>query len=189
LGRKNSIGNAEYPRELEVRPVIERVPDAIRNRARPCVELLSVGSIAGHEALVDSVRAHRAPLVVVACKPRVREIAESRIFVNERRIEMTMEVEYRHFGSMIVEKPLRRLVSKQEIIRNELHFFNYSPFVCGNIKTVFSACRVAYAIPGRSDPCRPWQEQAPRLHGRAARGACDQPLKTFYFVSGAQVIV
>jgi hypothetical protein len=24
---------------------------------------------------------------------------------------------------------------------------------------------------------------------RAARGACDQPLKTFYFVSGAQVIV
>jgi hypothetical protein len=27
------------------------------------------------------------------------------------------------------------------------------------------------------------------LHGRAARGACDQPLKTFYFVSGAQVRV
>jgi hypothetical protein len=27
------------------------------------------------------------------------------------------------------------------------------------------------------------------MHGRAAREACDQPLKTFYFVSGAHITV
>jgi hypothetical protein len=110
--------------------VVKRVTDAVSDRSRPRVELLPVVSIACHEALVDPVRTHCAPLIVIACEPRVREIAKSRVFENERGIEVAMEVEYRHFGSMIVEKPLRRLVSKQKIVRNELHFFNYSPFIC-----------------------------------------------------------
>ncbi|MPN00523.1 hypothetical protein SDC9_147718 [bioreactor metagenome] len=67
----------------------------MRNRRRPRVKLLAVGSVAGTQALSDTVSAHRAPFVMVAFQPDVIQILEPVVFGDLLWRQMAMVIEDR----------------------------------------------------------------------------------------------
>ena len=111
--------NAEVEFQLEVSPVVERVPQRVRNRLRPRVELLAVGGVARHKTFVDAVGTHCPPFVVVAREPNLRNIVELPIFSNLLRNQMRMIIDNRLIFCEVVIEFLRCFRLQQEIISNE----------------------------------------------------------------------
>ena len=108
-GRRSSIA----------RPVVERVAERLRHRARPGLELVEVRRVARAEPLRDAVRAHRAPLVVVALEPDLGDRAEAVVARHQLRREVAVVVDDRQvLGGAVVELA-RRLALEQEVVVDE----------------------------------------------------------------------
>ena len=60
--------------------MVQRVTDGVRYGRGPGVKLLTIGRIAGTQALSDAIGAHRTPLIVVALQPDVIQVIKTVVF-------------------------------------------------------------------------------------------------------------
>ena len=102
-----------------MRPVIERIANRRRYRARPRLEFFAIARIAGDEALVDAVRAHRAPFVVIAVEPDFGERSKAMIVGDLLHRQMAVIVDDRKFFDEAVIEIARDLALEQEVVVNE----------------------------------------------------------------------
>ncbi|MNZ47595.1 hypothetical protein D3C78_653150 [compost metagenome] len=79
----NKLVYAEEAAKLQMRPMVKRVTDGLRNRSCPCLEALIIRNAlaARNVLLLNSVCAERPPFVVVAVQPSLRNIREACILV------------------------------------------------------------------------------------------------------------
>ena len=75
-GLVKQLGDAEVAREFQVRPVIERVAEGERNRARPGHELVERAGFACAERFAHAICAHGTPLVVITFEPDLEQVGE-----------------------------------------------------------------------------------------------------------------
>ncbi len=113
--------DAEVALQLEMRPVIERVAQAVRHGLRPRQELVVRIGVARAEPLGDAARPHRAPLVVVAFQPDFEQICEPAILGDVLRRKMAVIVDDRLRRRVRVKQPLRGLRLEQEVVVDEAH--------------------------------------------------------------------
>ena len=129
LARRRGVQELRHPEggfQFQVRPVVERVAHRIGNRLGPLLELLPVGRILARAVtLLDTVRAHGTPLVVVAFEPDLRQVLEAVVRSHVLRDQMAMIVDDRLFGRVFVIKPLRRFGLQQKILVVELFHLVY----------------------------------------------------------------
>jgi hypothetical protein len=136
--------DAEDSLQFEVRPVVERVADGLRNHLRPRGKLLLGRGVAGDEPFVDTARPHGAPLVVIASQPRLGEGCELCIARYFLRGNMAVVVEYRHRGGVFVVELLRRLGMQKEILIQKLfrHSVSSSQMVSYSENVFYSMIRI-----------------------------------------------
>ena len=144
-----TLGHAEVARELEVRPVEERILHEALHRLRKRLEPLparraAVRAAAGAEPLLESAGAHLPPLVVVAAKPDVRDVVPALVLRDLRRRKMAVVVDDRHLLRMAVVELLRRLGREEEVVVDERLFRGH--------------CRCPFAVTWRNYTifCRKW---------------------------------
>jgi len=112
-GRADDDIEPEVPLQLEVRPVVQRVAQRVRDGRAPGVEFLARRRVAGADALRRAVGAHGPPLVVVAAKPDLREVGEAVILRDELLRQVAVVVVDRlRLGVRVIEGP--RSVGLQE---------------------------------------------------------------------------
>ena len=114
-GLVEQIVDAEVPRQLQVRPVIERIAQAARHRRCPRQELLVRIRVAGAVPLGDAVGPHRPPLVVIALEPDLEEVGEPAVLGDVLRRQVAVVVDDRLVRRVGLVEPARRLVVEQEI--------------------------------------------------------------------------
>ena len=103
--------------QFEVRPVVERVAHRIGHRLGPLLELFPVaGILARAILLIDAVGTHRAPFVMIAFEPDLRQVVEAVVLGDIRGNQVAMVVDDRHLGRMVVVKTLRSLGLQQEVV-------------------------------------------------------------------------
>ena len=113
--------DAEVALQLQVRPVVQRIAQRVRHRARPGQELLVRRRVAGAVALRHAVGPHGAPLVVVAFQPDLEQIPKTPVLGDVPRREMAMVVEDRLALGILVIKPPGSLGAQEEILVDERH--------------------------------------------------------------------
>ena len=122
LGPQQLAGQAERKAELEVRPVVERIAQRVRDRLGPGLELLPVGRLAGDRPLGDAVGAHRPPLVVVAVEPDLRHRPEPVIVGHLLRRQVAVVVEDRLLGGdPVIEVDRGRRVEQEVFVEERFH--------------------------------------------------------------------
>src|SRR5262245_4396337 len=104
-----------------MRPVIQRVAQRLRNRRSPGPALLDRRDVPRAIALVNTVGAHRPPLVVIALRPDREQALELAILGDVRRRQMVVIVEDRLRFRVLLIKEARRLALKQEILVEKCH--------------------------------------------------------------------
>ena len=111
--------HAEITLQLQMSPVINRITKSIRNGSRPLLEFVVGRSVAGAEALGNSIGAHGAPFVVVAFEPDFREVRKAAIRSNVGCAEVGMIVDdWLQLGVLMVESA-RGLGVEEEIVVEE----------------------------------------------------------------------
>ena len=90
-------------------PVIQRIADQLWKRFSPCLEFLSVGSVAGDVLFIDAVGTHLTPLVMVASKPYLGDVLELAVLADLLGIDMAVIVQNRHRLSIVMVKFLCHL--------------------------------------------------------------------------------
>ena len=118
---RQALRHPEVARELEVGPVEERVLEQALHRGGERVELLLPGRVARHVLLVHAVRAHLAPLVVVAAQPHLGDVLPTLVARDLRRRQVAVVVDDRHLLRIAVVELLGRLRGQQEIVVDERH--------------------------------------------------------------------
>ena len=113
--------DAEVPLQLQVRPVIQRIAQCERNRARPRQKFIARIGGASHLRLGHTIGPHRAPLIVVAFKPRFEQIVKATVGRDIRRRQMRVVIEDRFGCSVGVIQVARRFRLKQKVVVNEGH--------------------------------------------------------------------
>ena len=108
--------DAENALQLQVRPVIQRVPDSHGNALGVGQELLIVVSVAANQALVHAHGAHVAPLVMVAAKEQLGDVFKLNIFRNFTRAQVAMIINDGHFLGILVIQLFRRIGGEKEIL-------------------------------------------------------------------------
>ena len=126
--RVEQFGDAEIAAQLQMRPMVERVAQRVRDSGRPCLELLQRRGVAGDEALGHAVPAHRAPFVMVALQPNLEEIRKAPIFREVARGQVAVVVENRLRLCKLVVKTARSARLEQEIVVDE----------CGHVRDLSS---------------------------------------------------
>jgi hypothetical protein len=118
--------NAEEALQLEMRPVIERIPERVGNCGCPGVKSLPIRNGAGNEFLIDPVGAHGSPLIVIAGEPELGDARKPVILGNLPGREVTVIVEYREIAGVLdIEFPCRRRLKKKIIRYKWLHRFSH----------------------------------------------------------------
>ena len=117
----SSVVDPEIARQLEVGPVVERVAQAARDGCRPGQELLVGVGVAGAEALVDPVGAHRPPLVVVALEPDLEQVREPAVLGDVLRRQVAVVIEDRLVRGVGFVEPARGCVVQKELRVDERH--------------------------------------------------------------------
>jgi hypothetical protein len=104
------LGNAKVALQFEVRPVIERIAQGVRNGSRPGQKFFVGRGIACDVFLGNAVGPHGPPFIVVAFQPDFVEIREAAILGNVAGRKMTVVVEDGlRRGELMIETP-RRLI-------------------------------------------------------------------------------
>ena len=115
------IRDAEIPFQFEVRPMIQRVAECVRNRFGPGFEFLLRRGVAGDEFFGDAVGAHRPPFVMVAFQPDFKEVFELAVFGNVFRRQMAVIIKNRLVCGVFMVKPARAFGAQQKIFVDEFH--------------------------------------------------------------------
>ena len=115
------LGDAEVALQFEVGPVVERVPQRVRNGLGPGEEFLLRGGVAGDEFLGHAVAAHGAPFVMIALEPDLKEVLELAVLRDVARGNMAVVVEDGFRRGVFVIQPAGRLVAEQKIFMNKGH--------------------------------------------------------------------
>ncbi len=110
IGGVQQVVNLEVALQLQMGPVIQRIPQRVRNGAGPCQELRVWLGVAGDELLRYAVGPHGAPLVVIALQPNLKQVLELSIGRDVLRRQMAVVVENRLVFSEAVIKAARRLI-------------------------------------------------------------------------------
>ncbi len=129
--------DVEEAAQLQVAPLV----DGVAHRALHGVnegQVLGVIVVAANHGLGRAVRAHEAPLVVIAeavvVEPDLREVLVGAVRVDLGRHEMAVVIDDRHLLGVTVVKAARPLRGKKEVVVEE--HGRYSPF---SAETVASA--------------------------------------------------
>ena len=110
-----------------MRPVEKRILDEALHRFGELDELVVPGGVARDILLLDAIRAHLAPLVVVAAQPNLRDIRPALVLGNLARRQMAVVVDDRHILGVAMVKLAGRLGGQEEVVVDECHF--ECPFV------------------------------------------------------------
>ena len=112
--------------------MVERVTHRVGHRLGPLLELLPIRGIARAVALGYAICSHCAPLIVVARKPYLREVAELMVARHILGVEVAVIVDDGHFCRVVVVQSLGRRALQKEIFVIKLFHgrlvfgFNYS---------------------------------------------------------------
>ena len=116
---EQQVVDAEVARQLQVAPVVHRVAQRVRHRLGELPELLARRGVAGDEALVDAVRAHDAPLVVVGAEPDLGDVLPAFVLRDLRGREVAVVVDDRERLGVAVVKLARAIVREEEVVVDE----------------------------------------------------------------------
>ena len=124
--RAQELVDAEHAAQLQVRPVVQRVPHRVRNGLSPLLEGLPGGVLAaGKIVLGNAVRTHRAPLVMVAVvtvhQPELGDVAELDVLGDLLRHEVAVVVDDGHFRRVLVVELAGGLRLEHEVVVDETH--------------------------------------------------------------------
>ena len=117
--RIEEVIDAENSCELEVSPVIERIPHGVRHCLRPFLEFLIAVASAGYELFRYTVSAHRSPLVVVSSEPYFSEVLELMVICNHLWHEVAVVVDDRHLLCTLVIELTREVVGEHKVFVDE----------------------------------------------------------------------
>ena len=127
-GRRGAqeLVDAEHPAQLQMRPVIQRVPHRVWNGLRPLLEGFPSGVLAAGEVVLgNTVRPHRAPFVVVAVvavhQPELGDVAELDVLGDLLRHEVAVVVDDGHFRRVLVVELAGGLRLEHEVVVDETH--------------------------------------------------------------------
>ena len=95
-------------------PMVEGVAQQVGHDAREGVELLPVGRVPGTKALSNAVRAHLAPLVVVAVEPDLGDVLPVGVPRDLRRRQVGMKIDNRQLGREVEVETSRLFALEQE---------------------------------------------------------------------------
>ena len=73
-------------------PVIQWVADQFRHCLSPCLEFLSVCAVAGNVFLINTVRTHLTPFVMVAAQPYLGNVFKLTVFIDLLWVDMAVIV-------------------------------------------------------------------------------------------------
>ena len=108
--------DAEIARQFQVRPMVERVADAIRDGFGKRPELLPPGRVPGDVPFVNAERAHGSPLIVVAREHDLAHVRKAVVPGDLLRVEMAMVIDDGlALGKGMVER-LRGLVLQEKVL-------------------------------------------------------------------------
>ncbi len=113
--------DAEIALQFEMRPVIERISEALRDRGGPGEEFVVGRSFAGAKSFGDTVGTHGAPFVVITLQPDLEEIAKLPVGGDVRRGEMGVEIKDGLAGGKFVVETAGGSVLEQEILVDKGH--------------------------------------------------------------------
>ena len=97
-------GVSEVSLQLQMAPVKQRVADGLAQTLGPFAELFVVGGIAGDIFLLHAAGTHKAPFVVVAAQPHLRDIVELSILGNLSGIDVAVVVQHGSTLCVVVEQ-------------------------------------------------------------------------------------
>ena len=122
--RREYLINPEIAFQLQMRPVKHRIPHAIAQRFRKLHKLVVPIGVTRDIFFVNTVRAHKPPLVMVAAQKQLAYILKSVVFRNLRGTKVAMIVDYRHFLCKIVVKMLCRVAVQHKLVIYKAHFLH-----------------------------------------------------------------
>ena len=111
--------DTEVALQLEVGPVVERIAQGVGDRAREGEKFFVGLGVAGDQALVGTVGAHRPPFVVISLQPDFEKIFKATIVGNVLRRQVIVVVEDRLWLGVFVVQPERGVGLQQEIVVDE----------------------------------------------------------------------
>ncbi len=76
-------------------PVKKRVADRLADTGSPLEKFFLIGRIAGDKSLLHTARAHKAPFIVVAAEPYLRDVVKSAVVCDFGGIDMAVVVQNR----------------------------------------------------------------------------------------------
>ena len=110
----------EIAQELEMHPGVHGVADGARHHRRELLEAVAPRRLAARDVfLLDAVRAHEAPFIVIRREPRLREVPIAHVLRDLARAHMRMEIENRHLRRVLMVELLRCLIFQEEIFVHE----------------------------------------------------------------------
>ena len=116
----DDLVDPEVTAQLEVRPVVERVAQRLRDGARVRHELVVVARVLERDQVFGNpIGPHCAPLVVVASKPDLVEVLEPAVGGDLVRWQVAMVVENGLAGGMLEIESARPSGREQEIVGEE----------------------------------------------------------------------
>ena len=124
-GFAEQVGDAEITLQLQVRPMIQGIAQRVGNGLGPGDELVMRRGAAGAEFFRHAVAAHRAPFVVIAFQPDLKQVFELAVFRDVAWRDVTVIIEDRLGLGELMVKFARRLGGQQKIVVDEGH--NYFP--------------------------------------------------------------
>ena len=110
--------------KLQVGPVIERIPDQLRERLRPFLEFFPFRPVSCDILLRNTVDSHLPPLIVVSAEPDLKDVFEAPVLRDFLRVDMAVIVQDRRIFCVIPVEPLRRVRREKKIpVHKCFHLF------------------------------------------------------------------
>lgn len=103
------VGDAVITLQFQMRPVIERITERVRNSFGPREKFVVRAGVAGDEFFRDAVGPHRAPFVMVAFEPDFKKVFELAVARDVARRNVAMIIEDRLVRRELVVKFARGL--------------------------------------------------------------------------------
>ena len=110
---------AEEPLQLQVRPVVQGVADALADHLGPLAELLIVAGVAGDVLLLHAGAAHQAPLVVVAAQPHLGDVLIAQVVPDLLGADMAVVVDDGALGGILMIEHAGSFRVEQEVLVHE----------------------------------------------------------------------
>ena len=113
--RKQRVVDAKGAAQLEVRPVVKWIAQALGHGGGPGVQFFAVAGIAGAKTLVDTVRTHGPPLIVVTGEPGLGDIGELVVAGDLVRRQVAVVIDDRLGRRVVVIQALGLGLSKRKL--------------------------------------------------------------------------